>query len=334
MFRLPDSWLWDFWLAEDRGTYHLFFLHASRALHDPDRRHLRAAVGHAVSTDLIHWAQVQDALVHGDAPDFDQTATWTGSVIQGPDGTWFMYYTGTTRTAAGPLVQQIGLATSTDLFHWEKHERNPLVQADSRWYETIGGPPPWEDEHWRDPYVFADPDGHGWHLLITARANTGPLDDRGVVGHARSTDLLKWEVQPPLSDPGAGFGQLEVFQVATVEGRHVLIFNCLPGEYSAERRATGERGAIWVATGESPLGPFDIKGATPLTDGSFYVGKLVRDPAGRWMMLAFHNTGSEGSFGGALSDPMPVQWEGETLTVRPTVDADSTAPTSPLGRLG
>ena len=45
MFSLPDSWLWDFWLAEDTSadgqhTYHLFFLHASRALHDPDRRHL------------------------------------------------------------------------------------------------------------------------------------------------------------------------------------------------------------------------------------------------------------------------------------------------------
>ena len=37
MFRLPDSWVWDFWLAKDQDTYHLFFLYASRALHDPDR---------------------------------------------------------------------------------------------------------------------------------------------------------------------------------------------------------------------------------------------------------------------------------------------------------
>ena len=71
MFTLPDSWVWDFWLAEDHDTYHLFFLHASRALHDPDRRHLRAAIGHAVSTDLIHWEQVPDALVHGDPGEFD-----------------------------------------------------------------------------------------------------------------------------------------------------------------------------------------------------------------------------------------------------------------------
>jgi len=71
MFRLPDSWLWDFWLAEEcaadgERTYHLFFLHASRALHDPDRRHLRAAVGHAVSTDLVTWRQVFDTAEHRD----------------------------------------------------------------------------------------------------------------------------------------------------------------------------------------------------------------------------------------------------------------------------
>ncbi len=320
MFTLPDSWLWDFWLAEDHGTYHLFFLHASRALHDPDRRHLRAAIGHATSTDLIHWEQVTDALVHGEPGEFDATATWTGSVVQGPDDRWYMFYTGTTATEAG-LIQQIGLATSTDLHHWVKDERNPLVQADARWYETLGGPAPWQDEHWRDPWVFPDPDGNGWHMLITARANTGPLDDRGIVGHAYSTDLLHWQVQPPLSQPGNGFGQLEVFQVANIDGKHVLIFNCLPAEYSAERHAAGHRGTIWAATGESPLGPFDIKGATPLTESRYYVGKLVRDPAGTWVLLAFHNIGAEGAFVGALSDPMPVQWHGDILTIARTPNA-------------
>ena len=32
------------------ATYHLFFLKASRALHDPDRRHWRATIGHATAT--------------------------------------------------------------------------------------------------------------------------------------------------------------------------------------------------------------------------------------------------------------------------------------------
>jgi len=318
VFRLPDSWLWDFWLAQDGPTYHLFFLHASKALHDPDRRHLRAAVGHAVSTDLVHWEQVADALVHGDAPAFDQTATWTGSVVQGPDGTWSMFYTGTTRLDDGTLVQQVGRATSADLYHWVKDGRNPLVRADPRWYETLGGKDPWRDEHWRDPWVFADPDGAGWHMLITARATTGPVDDRGVIGHAVSADLIDWQVQPALSAPGAGFGHLEVPQVENVDGRWVLIFNCLSPQFSGARSTCGGTGGIFAATAESPLGPYDIAGASLLADDRYYVGKLVRDPNGRRVLLAFANQDENGEFVGELTDPAPVHWSGDRLVAEPT----------------
>ena len=62
------------------------------------------------------------------------------------------------------------------------------------------------EEAWRDPWVFADPGGDGWHMLVTARANHGPADDRGVIGHAVSPDLKRWEVRPPISKPGSGFG--------------------------------------------------------------------------------------------------------------------------------
>ncbi len=317
MFRLPGSWTWDFWLAEDDGTYHLFFLYASRALHDPDRRHLRAAVGHAVSTDLLQWEQVQDALVHGDAPDFDQTATWTGSVIKGPSDTWYMFYTGTTRELDGRLIQQVGVATSRDLHMWTKHPGNPVVSADPRWYEK-GGTAPWQDHHWRDPWVLADPGGHGWHLLITARANSGPNDDRGVIAHATSEDLLHWHVQPPLSQPGSGFGHLEVPQVVTVDGRDLLIFNCLPSEYSDARRIRGDRGSIWAARADTPLGPYHISDAVPLSDDRYYVGKLIQDPLGHWVMLAFENRGAEGNFVGALSNPMPIRWNGDVPSVEGT----------------
>lgn len=95
MFVLPDSWVWDFWLADDGDRYHLFFLYASKALKDPDARHYRASIGHAVSDDLVNWTRVVDALVRGDAPAFDELATWTGSVVRGDDGLWRMFYTGT-----------------------------------------------------------------------------------------------------------------------------------------------------------------------------------------------------------------------------------------------
>jgi len=55
MLRLEDDWIWDSWIADDGETYHLFYLHAPRALRDPRLRHTSATVGHATSTDLKTW---------------------------------------------------------------------------------------------------------------------------------------------------------------------------------------------------------------------------------------------------------------------------------------
>lgn len=314
VLRLPDSWVWDFWIVRDHDTYHAFFLYASRALHHPDLRHRRASIGHAISTDLINWDRVADALVHGGPPSFDQMATWTGSTVRGDDGRWYLYYTGTTMDDEGQLIQQIGLATSDDLYSWHKDGRNPLVRADSRWYENLGGPGPWRDEHWRDPWVFKDPEGTGWHMLITARASVGPLFERGVIGHARSADLLTWTVQPPLTAPGAGFGHLEVPQVENVDGRWVLVFNCLGDEMSTRPSARVGRGGVWVANAESALGPYDLANATLLTDDRWYVGKLVQDPTEHWVLLAFVNKDANGDFVGEIADPVPVRWRDGRLT--------------------
>jgi beta-fructofuranosidase len=303
VLRLPDAWIWDFWLADDGENHHLFFLRASRALGDPDRRHFRASVGHAVSTDLTHWTQLADALVPADRPAFDDVATWTGSVVPGPGGTWHMFYTGA-GSAENGLVQRIGLATSADLTTWHRHPAGPVLDADPRWYERLGDST-WHDQAWRDPWVFPDPHGDGWHMLITARANHGPVDDRGVIGHARSTDLVHWTAQPPLTNPGAGFGHLEVPQVALVDGRSVLLFSCLRGELAARRRTAGATGGVWATAVDSILGPYDIGSAQPLTDDTLYSGRLVPD---RRVLLAFRNRGTDGRFVGELTDPLPVSW--------------------------
>lgn len=301
MFRLPDSWVWDFWLADDGDQYHLFFLFASRALHDPDLRHRRASVGHAVSSDLVNWERLEDALVAGEAPAFDAVATWTGSVTRAPSGQWHMYYTGVHDEPEG-FVQQIGLATSDDLMSWAKHPASPLVVSDSRWYETLADND-WVDESWRDPWVFADPDGDGWHMLITARSNSGARLDRGTIGHATSQDLLNWEVKPPVSLPG-GFGQLEVTQVEVIDGQVVLLFSCLTTEISPDR-ADGGTGGVWAVAAPSLLGPFDLSRAVLITDDTLYSGRLVKDRSGRWVMLAFHAASAAG-FVGEICDPIPL----------------------------
>ena len=303
MFKTAASWVWDFWLADDGERFHLFFLKASRALHDPDRRHWRATVGHAVSTDLVSWTEVADALVPSDGPAFDDLATWTGSVLRGPDGRWRMFYTGVDRAGQG-LIQRIGSAVSDDLITWHRVSNEPLAEPDPQWYERLDSGQ-WPDEAWRDPWVFPDPDGAGWHMLITARANNGSSHERGVVGYATSADLENWTVQPPLSLPGAGFGQLEVLQVATIEGRSVLLFSCATAELSDERQGPG---GIWAVTVDKPTGPYDVADAYRLHDESLYVGRLIQDRSGQWVMLAFRNLDPDGGFVGEITDPMPVYW--------------------------
>lgn len=300
MFSLPEAYVWDFWTAYDGEKHHLFFLYASNALHDPHARHYRAGVGHAVSTDLRNWQRVDDSLVHSDPPAFDEQAIWTGSVTRLDDGSWLMAYTGA-RLVEGKNVQSLGLATSQDLLHWRRLP-GPIAEADPRWYEKLGDGT-WHDEAFRDPWLLRLDDG--WHLYVTARANHGAPDDRGVIGHVTSQDLQTWQVQPPLSEPGQGFGQLEVMQVLERDGEWFLIFDCLASDLAAEKVATGTTGGVWCARGQGPLGPWDIAGAQQLTDSSLYVGKVVEDSLGNWNFMAFRNEVA-GEFVGGITDPMPV----------------------------
>ncbi|HZJ05525.1 MAG TPA: hypothetical protein VFD59_08660 [Nocardioidaceae bacterium] len=304
MLHLDSDWIWDFWFADDGERFHVFYLKAPRSLNDPDLRHWHTTVGHATSADLTEWTVLTDALAPSVDPAFDDYTTWTGSVVRGDDGTWFMFYTGTSHAEDGRR-QRIGHATSDDLTSWRK--QGVVLESDPRWYEQMADNG-WDGaDHWRDPWVFRDPAGDGWHMLVTARANTGEFDDRGVVGHARSTDLRTWHAHPPLSQPGAGFAHLEVIQTEQVDGRTLLLFSCLPSEYSAARRSTNVRSGTWRLWSASPAGPFDIAAAEQITDTTLYVGKAVRDRQGAWRLIAFHNEAADGRFVGELSDPMDLR---------------------------
>jgi beta-fructofuranosidase len=302
--RLEDKWIWDSWYVFDGQRYHAFYLHASRALGDPVRRHRNPIVGHAVSDDLTNWTVVRDALIVSDSPAFDSWTTWTGSVIRDDNGLWWMFYTGTSREDGGD-VQTIGAATSTDLMEWTKVSSEPMVSADARWYEKLDKTI-WHDEAWRDPWVFRfENDLSTWHMLVTARANHGDPATRGVLGHATSTDLLNWDVRPPLSSPGQGFGQLEVFQFEVVDGVPVLLFCCGWRELSAERRAEfGERDATYSVAVSADLTEVDFNRAKAFEKPLVYAARIIKGKDG-WYLIGFVNE-VNGEFVGELCDPVPV----------------------------
>ncbi|MFY7819849.1 MAG: glycosyl hydrolase family 32 [Rhodoluna sp.] len=312
--RLEDKWIWDSWYTFDGERYHAFYLHASRALGDPVRRHRHPIIGHAVSDDLTNWTVVRDALIVSDSPAFDSWTTWTGSVIQDDNGLWWMFYTGTSREDGGD-VQTVGAATSTDLMEWTKLSSEPMVSADERWYEKLDKTI-WHDEAWRDPWVFRfENDPSTWHMLVTARAKHGEPATRGVLGHATSTDLLNWDVQPPLSAPGQGFGQLEVFQFELVDGVPVLVFCCGWRELSEERRAEfGQRDATYSVAVNADLSDIDFNKAKAFEDPLVYAARIIKGKDG-WYLIGFVNE-VNGEFVGELCDPVPVTATVEAGLVR------------------
>lgn len=313
MFDLDEDWVWDFWTVRDGAHHHLFFLHAPRALGDPDLRHVNARVGHAVSTDLRAWTRLPDALGPQQPPAFDDIATWTGSCVRGPDGDWWLFTSGLSSRGAG-LVQRFGAATSTDLVSWR---RTDLVsEVDQRWYARADYR---GEAHWRDPFVIAGDDG--WHLYLTAKASSAlwpGAHGNGVVGHLTSPDLSAWTVQPPLGGPTGRFDQLEVISLARVDGRWALLFSCLSPEVVG---AAPGRGGVWSVAVDGPGAPVDLDRAEQLTSEDLYVGRVVETDEGP-RFLAFENRGADGRFTGGVIDPVPVTWRADGAGLELAAEAD------------
>jgi len=303
VLRLAGHWVWDSWsFTETDGLHHLYFLKAPRSLGVPLLRHSHAFVGHAVSRDWRSWSERPDALLPSRGPSWDDLSVWTGSVIRGPR-MFHMFYTGTSREQ-GISVQRIGRADSTDLIHWERFGERPLVTADPRWYASVDGRTGWE-QTWRDPWVQADPDGHGWHMFLTARV-PGEGPGRGVVGHAVSPDLDHWEVLPPRSNNGP-FDHLEVVQPTVVEGRHELLMSCAITAITPGHHPASSPGGVYLIPGDGPLGPWDVTAWRRIDHPSLYAPRVVDDD-GELALLGFRDI-ENGAFIGEIADPVTLRVE-------------------------
>jgi beta-fructofuranosidase len=284
---LDDCWIWDFWLATDADEHHVFYLKAPKSIGDPEERHWNVSIGHAVSTDLHDWTVVDDVIAPSPVASWDDKSTWTGSVIE-HGGRWVMLYPGTSPADEGH-VQRVGMLTSEDLHRWERLPE-PVLTADPEHHEILDLDM-WHDQAWRDPWMYDDPtDGHV-HVLVTARANHGHRYDRGVIGHARSRDLLTWEMLPSIATP-PGFGQLEVPQLVKLDDRWYLLFASDLETQGEERRSTGaddasrtrglmfrdsmpkDRGMLFVFETEEPLAFWMKNTRIPLD--IFYFDKSLR----------------------------------------------------------
>jgi beta-fructofuranosidase len=185
-FRPAPAWVGDVIPAEHDGVFHLWYLHDDRREPKPGMPwHL------VTTTDFVAFDDRGEAVASG-GPESEDLNVYTGSVVEGPDGTWHLFSTAQNpahRGADGRPLQLVAHATNaTPDGPWQKH---PEV--------TFGAPDGYESGDWRDPFVFHD--GMTWRMLVAARHADGPDRRRGTVAQLISADLTSWEPVEPLWDP-------------------------------------------------------------------------------------------------------------------------------------
>ncbi len=256
------------------------------------------------------------------SPAWDDYTTWTGSVIQA-EGRYHLFYTGTCRAENG-LRQRIGHATAASIDGpWTRVGTGLALDLDERYYEEHAEGR-WHDRALRDPWVLAEKIDGMYHMFYTARRNDGPLYERGVIGHAVSPDLVRWEATAPVY-AGGHYGQLEVPQVFERDGRWFCTFCNIRDHWSEAQRAAhggGVSGTHYLVA-DHPLGPW--RPAPGFLDGAVpcrrYAGKVLPDPVtGADCLMAFLDSGADGNFIGQISDPIPLRLEDGRYTLADFAD--------------
>lgn len=313
MYTRDDVHINDAWYYAENGIVHCFYLvcpRGSGGFWD---------IGHLVSEDLYNWQDDGLALERGDPGAWDDERLATGSVLK-YGGRYWMAYTGH-HEGDELLVQRVGMAFSDDLHRWDKIPENPVTEADPEHYEIISTGKR-AKVNWRDPFLLETADGV--LQLVCARRRDGDVSSRGTVGVAKSTDMRRWQILPPLQHDRIA-EELEVPQIYGIGNRFYLVFCTLGGDaglpdlispnFKAGNPEHSFRNAGYSMVASSPLGPFHIHGTGEILDNPpapwFYASQLV-EFRGRWYLLAtMCDEETE-----QISDPIPVEADETGLRAR------------------
>ncbi|NER95458.1 MAG: hypothetical protein F6J86_16735 [Symploca sp. SIO1B1] len=257
---VKNYFIWDCWVhkevqANQIPVYHIYHLQAPRFQQDgspyhPEARHNMASVGHITATDLFDQS-TWESLGTCFAPDTGNEdspynlAIWTGSMmpIEHPHlqkslgASYVMAITGRTTKDEG-LVQRLFFLISEDAYNWKilLNSKEQICQLD---LGLINHPAyDWAREFWdnkehlvlhcRDPKIMSHPNQEGAYLILftsyRAEAETREFTN-GCVGVATSTDLINWEVQPPLRTPKI-LGKMELPQLVKSRDDWYLLVSC------------------------------------------------------------------------------------------------------------
>ena len=218
-------------------------------------------IGHAISADLAQWDTLDSVLIHDAAEKWGEPHTAhlaIGSVLQHEDRYWLAYTSNTSITRKNEAA--VCLAVSDDLLNWEKVTYNPITRVDPLYYER------WSVEseqsvHWCTPFLFSY-DGWVYHYVCASR-RSGPSDQRGTLGLARTNDMINWEVlPPPILEPI--LQSMDVPQLYSENGRFYLVFFAHPHNFARDFAARHESeltSTMYSMVSPTPFGPFRMLGS-------------------------------------------------------------------------
>lgn len=188
----PDLYAKDHSLVRHTdGVYHAFYSVglAGQGWNFPGNE---IDIGHATSTDLVHWT-IQPRVLPIDPPNgWKARNVWAPDVTAAPivfnAQTWqyLMAYTGVDSSRN----QQIGLAVSNNLFNWtDVSITEGAFRPDTQWAQ-------WDPsstwQNCRDPYILRD--GSQFVMLASASTRSGyqGQETRGAIAMATSSNGLTW----------------------------------------------------------------------------------------------------------------------------------------------
>jgi predicted GH43/DUF377 family glycosyl hydrolase len=171
---------WDYgsagggWLIRHKGLWYLFYC----GFPLPGYEVGPGGTGLATGKDLAHLQKVAGGPVLTTSPgdEWDAGGIYKAAVYR-TTGRFVMFYNA--KTKGEPWTEQTGMATSTDLVHWEKHPGNPILR--------VGPPGAWDSVFASDPVLNRI---HGvWHLFYYGFDGRHAGDGVAV---SEGGDLTRW----------------------------------------------------------------------------------------------------------------------------------------------
>jgi hypothetical protein len=274
-FRPVGGSVADFGTARHNGRDHFFYIERRLQEGTPFYPGHEIYFGHASTSDFFKW-EVHDPVLLIRPGTWEEAHVWAPVLL--PNGNEFlMAYTGLNRH----LCQNIGLASSKDMFEWKRWKSNPISPAKGNLWAS------WQEDEicsCRDPDLLRH-DGRVW-MPYTANTRQGAT----CIALASTTNFKKWKDHGPiLLGPAGGYeprlegghkqGSLESSNLSYRHGRYVLLFNAT---------IRGKGGGSW-ATLSDRIDSFSLDKIYPFWAGGACI-EVVRNQGSR-SLLAGTNGG-------------------------------------------